>query len=206
LTFSADGRYLAGVRRTTGSANMLDGGGAHWWRLSDRPDQGDFSEIHSRPTARGPTAYGVCFGPAGRTVALNLDRVVVVRNLADESDRLSFPLTSSWAAGMTFLHPGNHLVAAAGSFLYLFGLDPADKPERIKTGLRVITGLAASPDGRTLFVVGAPPTIEIYDVPTRQRRAAFDFDVGRVHAVAAAPDGCTFAVAGDRGVVVGDLG
>jgi hypothetical protein len=38
------------------------------------------------------------------------------------------------------------------------------------------------------------------------RTATLDFRLGKVHGVAFAPDGCTFAVAGEAGLAIGDLG
>jgi hypothetical protein len=47
----------------------------------------------------------------------------------------------------------------------------------------------------------------VFDVtgPAPVRRAAFDFEIGGVHGLAVAPDGLTFAVAGDRGLMLGDV-
>lgn len=109
---------------------------------------------------------------------------------------------------MAFAHGGRAVVFAAGSFLVFADATAAGRPRRVKTGLRSILGMAVTPDGRTVVAAGRPgeAAVEVYDVAAQSKRAAFDFGVGPAHAVAVAPDGCTFAVAGDRGLVVCDLG
>src|SRR5581483_11534234 len=115
------------------------------------------------------------------------------------AERLSYPLTSSWAAGVAFIPVGNTLVIAANSFLLFADATQYQKPHRVKSAIRNLTALALSPDGQMLLAGGSPGTVEVYDVPTRSRRVAFDFEIGRVHGLAFAPDGCTFAAAGDEG-------
>jgi hypothetical protein len=97
-------------------------------------------------------------------------------------------------------------VIGANSYLLFADTDVPGKPERVKTGIRALTALAVSPDGRTLLAGGRPGTVERYDVMSHTRRAAFEFGAGVVHGLAFAPDGCTFAVAGDKGLLVCDAG
>jgi WD40 repeat protein len=89
---------------------------------------------------------------------------------------------------------------------YLYFVNPArhEKPQRVKTGVRVVSALAASPDGKTLVAGGRPGTVEVYDVANRTRTTTYDFGVGGLHAVAFAPDGLTFAAGGDKGLVACD--
>jgi WD40 repeat protein len=44
----------------------------------------------------------------------------------------------------------------------------------------------------------------VYDPQTGALRVRYDFGLGSVHAIAVAPDGLTFAVAGDDGLAVFD--
>jgi WD40 repeat protein len=67
-----------------------------------------------------------------------------------------------------------------------------------------VVAIAASPDGKTVLVGGRPGTVEVYDTTTRAKTATYDFDIGGVHSLAYAPDGLTFAAAGDRGLVICD--
>lgn len=74
----------------------------------------------------------------------------------------------------------------------------------MKTGSRVVTELAAFPSGRAVAAGGKPGRVEVIDSATGERRAAYDFGLGGVHAVAVAPNGLTFAVAGEDGLAVCD--
>jgi hypothetical protein len=64
--------------------------------------------------------------------------------------------------------------------------------------------VATAADGRAVFVGGKPQGVEVYDPETGALRVRYDFGLGGVHAMAIAPDGFTFAVAGDDGLAVFD--
>ena len=66
--------------------------------------------------------------------------------------------------------------------------------------------LAFSPDGRALAVGRQSRTVTFLDPFTGEPTASFDFGVGPVRSLAYAPDGLTLAIAGDRGLVVVDVG
>ena len=195
LAFSADGACLAAVVRCLGAANILNGAGGYLWRF-DAPGGG-------RLPVRG---YAARFAPAGRRLAVTGQREVIVFDGLDEQPA-RYPLSCDWSADVAFA-AADTLVFAAGSFLGFADLAGGVLSGRVKTGLRAVTGVAVTPDGRTVVVGGKPgdATVEVYDAPARQRRGAFDFGVGPVHAVAVSPDGCTVAAAAAGGLVVWDLG
>ena len=113
-----------------------------------------------------------------------------------------FRLGAEWAAAVLLLPSA--AVAAASSFLYVRRAADA-RGRRIKTALRTINALAVAPDGRTILAAGRPGLVQTYDVETWRPGASYDFDVGAIHAAAYAPDGCTFALGADRGLVLCDL-
>ncbi len=197
LAFSADGQYLAAACRKIGNGGCVNGAGAHWWRLPTLLDDADFADT---------TAYTVAFSPAGTALALTREWAVALFDQPDGNERFSYPLQSSWAAAIAFVSAGKELVIAANSFLHFADATEHRKPWRIKTGARAVTALAVSPDGQLLLAGGRPGTVECYEVASRALRATFDFGVGGVNGVAFAPDGWTFAVAGDKGLVVCDVG
>lgn len=213
LSFSADGKYLAAAVRRPGGGNMPDGAGGFYWRA------GADAQGTALP---GEDVYALRFAPTGYGVAVTRKSSVVFLPSVDgrapagssasgtlfevepAATGLRYPFSADWAPAVAFV-PGAEL-AAFGSNSFLEFVNPVrpGKAARVKTGIRSITALAASPDGKTLLVGGRPGTVEVYDVPTRARRTVYDFELGGVHALAYSPDGLTFAAAGGTGLVVCD--
>lgn len=193
LSFSADGSYVAAACRRPGSANELDGGGGHWWRR-----QGDFSEANL-PDAR---TYAVGFAPSGTGLAITREGTVGLLEQPDGTEQASYRLPATWAAAVAFVRGA--LVVGANSFLLVGSTPSGRKLRRIKTTMRTILALAVSPDGSALVAGGRPGLVEIYDTDSWSRRATLQLPLGSVHGVAFAPDGFTFAVAGEGGVIVCD--
>jgi WD40 repeat protein len=117
-----------------------------------------------------------------------------------------YPTASEWSAAVAFVPGSDVAVVASNSYLYFVNSARQEKSRKVKTGLRVVTGVVASPDGRTVLAGGKPGSVEVYDVASLTRTTAFDFGIGGVHGIAIAPDGLTFAVAGDNGLLVCDVG
>jgi len=89
--------------------------------------------------------------------------------------------------------------------LYFVDASARPKPRTVKTGLRRIAAEDISTDRRAVFVGGKPDGVEVYYSETGALRVRYDFGLGDVQAIAVAPDGLTFAVAGDKGLAVFDL-
>jgi WD40 repeat protein len=196
LAFSADGRYLAAACRKLGGGNRLDG--AERW-VFDRQDSRTLFVTH------GATAYALAFAPAGGRLGVTERNQVAFLTSPGAKAGVQYPLPGEWAAAVAFV-PGADL-AVVGSNSFLFFVNPVrqEKPQKVKTGVRIVSALAVSPGGGTLLAGGRPGAVEVYDVASRTRVRVYDFPIGGVHAVAFAPDGQTFAVAGDDGLVVADV-
>jgi WD40 repeat protein len=154
--------------------------------------------------AHGDDVYALAFAPAGTRLVVTRRRMVLFDPGPDGGGWVSYELPSDWAAAVAFVPGADLAVVGSNSFLFFVNPTRQEKPTKVKTGLRVVSAVAVSPDGGTLIAGGKPGTVEVYDVPSRTRARVFDFPVGAVYAVAFAPDGLTFAVAGDNGLVIAD--
>jgi WD40 repeat protein len=198
LSFSADGRSLAAAGRKPGAANIPNGGGGHLWPLGPKGTDISLTETD---------AYAVRFSPAEDLLAVTASRRVRFYGADGVTERFTYPVQCEWAPAVTFLPADGRCVIAAGSYVHLVDPSGNRKPVKVKSESRVVTGLAPLPDGRGLLVGGKPGRVEVFDLtgPAPVRRTLFDFDIGGVHGLAASPDGLTFAVAGDKGLVVCDV-
>jgi WD40 repeat protein len=192
LAFTGDGAYLAAACRRPGGANIPDGGGGHWWKR--------------RPFAEGDLAadaYAVGCAPRGTLLAVVQQNAVALFAHPGAPERFAYPLTAAWAEAVCFLPSAKTMIVAANSFLYFADASERREPQRVRTDIRIIQALAVSPDGRTLLAGGK--TVESYDPESRDRHRTYDFDLGNIHGMAFAPDGCTFALATDKGLAVCDV-
>ena len=198
LSFSSDRCALAAAGRKPGGGNIPNGGGGHFWPLEPKG-----KEI-SLPDA---DAYAVRFSPDEDMLAVTASRRVQFYAADGVTARFTYPVQCDWAPAVTFLPSDGRCVIAAGSFVHLVDPSGNRKPVKFKSGSRVVTALAPLPDGGGLLVGGKPGRVEVFDLaePTPVRRTEFDFEVGGVHGLAVAPDGLTFAIAGDRGLLVCDV-
>lgn len=193
LAYSADGACLAAAKRVLGGGGHVNGHAAYVWRRTARGE----------PTQLAvPRAYSARFAPSGHRLAVTHLRSVTILDEPTAPDGPTDLLPSDWAADVAFVAGG--LVVAANSFLCPVRVPAAGRRKRIKTGILGVTALAVSPDGTQLLAAGRPGVIERYDTATLQLAVRYDFDTGKIHAAAFAPDGLTFALAADKGVLVCD--
>jgi WD40 repeat protein len=196
LSYSSDGRTLAAAGRVMGASNIPNGGGGHWFRSDDTSVHGPLASAR---------AYALRFAPASDGLAVTGDAVVAFYAAAHEPEPVvAYPLQSQWAAAVAFVPGSAMAVVGVNSALYFVDATTRGKPRKVKTGFRTVAAVAASADGRAVLAGGKPDGVEVYDPQTGALRVRYDFGLGGVHAVAVAPDGFTFAVAGDNGLAVFD--
>jgi WD40 repeat protein len=196
LAFSADGQYLAAACRRMGGGQMLNGGGGRCWAIAPHASTDDVT--------LNVGTYAVTFAPAGTRFAVSRYHIVGFYDSPTKPEKLTYPLTPMWSNAIAFIPGSDFAVVGSNSFLYFMNAAKHEKPARVKTGSRTVAALSASPDGKTLIVGGRPGAVEVYDVATRALTTSYDFGIGGLHAIAFAPDGLTFAAAGDEGLVVCD--
>ena len=196
LSYSAYGRTLAAAGRVIGGGNIPNGGGGHWFYTADVSAHGPLASMQ---------AYSLRFAPVGDRLAVTGEAVVEFYETAHETEPVvAHPLQSQWAAAVAFLPGSPMAVVGVNSALYFVDATTQGKPRKVKTGLRTVAAVTTSADGRAVFVGGKPDGVEIYDPETGTLRFRYDFGLGGVHAMAVAPDGFTFAVAGGDGLAVFD--
>lgn len=196
LSYSADGRHLAAAGRVMGGGNIPNGGGGHWFRPTDA-DHGPLADAR---------AYALRFAPDGHRLAVTGDAAVGFYAGPEEPEPVvSYPLPSQWAAAVAFVPGTPTAVVGVNSALFFLDATTRRKPRRVKTGFRTVTAVAPTPDGRVVIVGGRPAGVEVYDADAGTLRVRYDFGLGGVNAVAVAPDGLTFAAAGDDGLAVFDF-
>jgi WD40 repeat protein len=192
LSFSHNGRTLAAAARRLGGGNITAGAGGHWW-----------TDVRHGPLA-DTTAFSLAFAPDQPLLAVAGDGRVGFCPVPGGPAEVSHALAASRPEAVAFLPGSSAAVAAAGSYLYAVDATTPGKPRKIKTASRVLTCVAAFPGGRSVVAGGKPGGVEVFDAATGALRAAYDFELGGVLGVAVAPDGLTFAVAGERGLTVCD--
>jgi WD40 repeat protein len=132
-------------------------------------------------------------------------RVITIWDVLSRQEQASFAQRES-VSSLTFAPDGRTLLVAAqwGSVLWDVNSQRA-RPLWGHTKPIPRTGIAFTPDGRTLVTAGEEKVVRCWDVETGYQRAALDLGLGRVYAVAVAPDGMRAFAGGEGGIVEWDL-
>jgi WD40 repeat protein len=154
-----------------------------------------------------PAVWALGFSPDGRTLAAGVPRGgrVFLWHFPEGRERLQ--LSNPYAVhNLVFSPDGATLAVLTGPEVRLWD---------VQTGLlRGVLGgegypvwsAAFSPDGGLLVAGGRDGTVRVWDVRATAEIWRFDWGLGRINAVAVAPDGLTAAAAGmSREILVWDL-
>jgi WD40 repeat protein len=117
--------------------------------------------------------------------------------------RLSRPM-DQWFQHPAFSSHRKLIAARRGSTIAVFRVDNLKAlPTRIRNeNRRGFTGLAFHPSGRYLAATSNDNTVKFYDTADWKVSHAFNWDIGRLRAVAFSGDGMLAAVGGDKGKIV----
>lgn len=207
FTFTADGETLLVVGRDNASriarwdvAALLRGGPQAMTMATCEP-------IELR--ARGSPTVLAC-SPDGTQLAVGTELWVQVYDLEAEKWTRMFHLDSAnpdrVSRQLAFSPDGTRLANRAGKAGIVTVWDCTSsgtgKPlANLKMPGRQ-TGVAYSPDGRTLATSSVDGTVTFWDTAAFTVRTRFDWKIGTLHCVAFAPDGLICAAGGDMGRVV----
>jgi WD40 repeat protein len=159
--------------------------------------------------SQGPSS-GVSFSAAGDRIAqigcltsARFDYYLLIRDAATGEivTRGRYPYTM--LARPRFRPDGRQVVATRGMVLVVWDTLMPGKPQRVQNDTRQeFTAAAYHPSGRYLFTTSNDATVTVWDTDSWVRVKRFDWDVGRLRAVAVSPDGLLAAAGSDRGRVV----
>jgi WD40 repeat protein len=161
------------------------------------------------PVERLPWRAGVlslAFAPGGESVAFGNDRRLVELWRCRPWERLAvFPFAHQVRC-LAFSPAGDRiLAAAAGKVVEVWDLREPTQRRACKGHRGEVSGVAFTPDGRTLLSSG-DRTVRLWDTGSGREVAGWDWGLGRVLALAVSPDGMTAAAGGEKGnLIVWDL-
>jgi WD40 repeat protein len=164
------------------------------------------------PTTRWASALAVF--PDGRTVVRESTLTrrglspaeLVVRSATGQP--LGDPVPVGPAGWVFASADGRQVVQNAGTSLLVHPLgDPAAEPRKVVFGKKHCTGLAFTPDGRSVLAAGNDGTTRRLDAATWAETGRWDWKAGKVRSVAVSADGLTAAAGTNTGrVILFDLG
>lgn len=160
------------------------------------------NQIHSLPAGHAGSAVVTLAVHRGKRLLATVgqNRLLTVWETV-KSEPARFGLKSACRA-VAFSPDGKTLAATADWKVALFDVERRQERQVLAGHKGVVSALAYTPDGRQLITGSWDKTIKSWDAASGRESASFEWGVGRVYAVAVAPDGLRAAAAGDAGTIV----
>ena len=203
VSFSPDGKVFAAhgdsqplARWELSTGNSLPAG----WG-------GTRESTNGRQFPKGALAYhpngdllASCFGVMGEG---DFDSVIYLWDANTGELRSSLRSQySNYLTAICFSPDGSLLAGIYGPTLRIWDVENATEIATRQVGLKHFKGLAFTPDGRQLVTVNNDATVRLYDTTSWSETGGFDWKIGKMGAVAVAPDGLRMAAGGSTGKVV----
>jgi WD40 repeat protein len=149
--------------------------------------------------------WDVAFAPGGDTLAVAVQgQGVTLWDWLADTQR-SFQ-TAAVARSIAWSPDGRLLGAGVASSVELWDVASGERVATRKVHESLVWSVRYTPDGEALLAGSKDGTVSVWDGRTAEPRGSFNWDVGKLNAVAVAPDGMTAAAAGaKRFFVVWDL-
>ena len=205
VAFAPDGKEFAAFgaecpleRRAMPSGKALPGG----WGGSRTKDRFPAGAMAYSPDGKNiATVYGV-LGENG------YDSHIMLWGRNTGKPRLEIVADFRFAhpAAIAYSPDGSAIAGIYGPVLGVVDVETGKKLAAIKPGKQHFKGLAFTPDGKRLIAVNNDAAVRVYDTATWKETAGYEWEIGKLTAVAVAPDGLRAACGSDKGrVVVWDL-
>ena len=109
-------------------------------------------------------------------------------------------------AAIAYSPDGAVIAGIYGPVLGVVDVTNGKKVAALKPGKKHFKGLAFTPNGKHLIAVNTDAAVRVYDTATWKETTGYEWQIGKLTAVAVAPDGLRAACGSDRGrVVIWDL-
>ena len=208
LAFSPDGKEVAGFAE--------DKTLARWSLPEGKPLAGGWGGSREQNSGARFPAGAVAYSPDGTTIATsygvhtnnryNSHILLWDRKTGKPRGELVTDFKFDHPAAIAFSPDGSAIAGIYGPVLRVLAVTTGEQIAAIKPGKKHFKGLAFTPDGKSLIAVNTDAAARVYDVATWAETTGYEWQIGKLTAVAVAPDGLRAACGSDRGrVVVWDL-
>lgn len=154
-------------------------------------------------------AWALAFSADGSTLAVGSGgrRIAVHKWVSPGKPGTAGPvvLDAKWGVhGVAFSPGGEFVAAAAGWSVQVWTVEGGKRRHVLRRHKNVVWGVAYSQDGTRIVSCSEDGSVKVWDAASGTEVRSYDWGIGKVRAVAFAPDGLTAAAAGDGAVAVWD--
>ncbi len=205
IDFAPDGKEVA--------AFGMDRALARWSLPKGKERPGGWGGLRTR--TRFPTG-AVAYSPDGKVIATSygvftgkrFDAHILLwnRKTGKSCGELGADFKHDHPAAITYSPDGTVIAGIYGPVLGVIDATSGAKVATIKPSKKHFKGLTFTPDGKRLIAVNTDSAVRVYDTALWTEAVGYEWQIGKLTAVAVAPDGLRAACGSDRGrVVVWDI-